>query len=188
MRSVVHASFTITRHWKASPARVFAAFADEKQKDKWFAGPGSWTMVERSFDFREGGVETLTGKWNTGRVTRFHCVYRDIVPPIHVATTYERGPDGAYPGGRVYSRADNPSYDQAEALIASLEGAAAAMLFASGQAHFELDGFREGRIPYPNFRLETTDGSVPNGQSRPAAVRSISRSLPGAPRLIEPLQ
>jgi len=60
--------------------------------------------------------------------------YRDIVPPIHVATTYERGTDGAYPGGRVYSRADNPSYDQAEALLASLEGAAAAMLFASGQA------------------------------------------------------
>ena len=60
--------------------------------------------------------------------------YRDIVPPIHVSTTYERGADGAYPGGRVYSRADNPSYDRAEALIASLEGAAAAMLFASGQA------------------------------------------------------
>jgi len=60
--------------------------------------------------------------------------YREIVPPIHVATTYERGTDGAYPGGRVYSRADNPGYDQAEALIASLEGAAAAMLFSSGQA------------------------------------------------------
>src|SRR6266404_4809063 len=60
--------------------------------------------------------------------------YRDIVPPIYVSTTYERGADGAYPGGRVYSRADNPGYDQAEALIASLEGAAAAMLFASGQA------------------------------------------------------
>ena len=60
--------------------------------------------------------------------------YRDIVPPIHVATTYERGADGSYPGGRTYSRADNPSYDQVEALIASLERAAAAMLFASGQA------------------------------------------------------
>ena len=34
--------------------------------------------------------------------------YRDIVPPIYVSTTYERGADGAYPGGRVYSRADNP--------------------------------------------------------------------------------
>jgi cystathionine gamma-synthase len=60
--------------------------------------------------------------------------YRDIVPPIHVATTYERGADLAFPGGRVYSRADNPSYDQAEALLASLEGAASALLFASGQA------------------------------------------------------
>jgi cystathionine gamma-synthase len=60
--------------------------------------------------------------------------YKEIVPPIHVATTYERGADGSYPGGRIYSRADNPSYDQAEALIASLEGAASAMVFASGQA------------------------------------------------------
>src|SRR5690242_6898777 len=60
--------------------------------------------------------------------------YRDIIPPIHVATTYERGADGAYPGGRVYGRADNPSYDAPEALIASLEGAAAALLFSSGQA------------------------------------------------------
>ena len=65
---------------------------------------------------------------------RVSIPYRDIVPPIHVATTYERGADGTYPGGRIYSRADNPSYDQAEALIASLEGAAGALLFASGQA------------------------------------------------------
>src|SRR5437868_2810518 len=74
--------------------------------------------------------ETLAAQ-GMGRVA---TPYRDIVPPIYVSTTYERGADGAYPGGRVYSRADNPSYDQAEALIASLEGAAAAMLFASGQA------------------------------------------------------
>jgi cystathionine gamma-synthase len=60
--------------------------------------------------------------------------YRDIVPPIHVSTTYERGEDLKYPGGRVYARADNPSYDQAEALIAALENAHAALLFASGQA------------------------------------------------------
>ncbi len=60
--------------------------------------------------------------------------YRDIVPPLYLSTTYERGADGAFPGGRVYSRADNPSYDQVEALIAALEGAAAALLFASGQA------------------------------------------------------
>ena len=58
-RSVVHASFTITRRWKASPARVFAAFADEKQKDKWFAGLGSWTKVERSFDGDRGEMRAF---------------------------------------------------------------------------------------------------------------------------------
>ena len=60
--------------------------------------------------------------------------YRDVVPPIYVSTTYERGSDGSFPGGRIYSRADNPSYDRAESLIATLEGAAAALLFSSGQA------------------------------------------------------
>jgi cystathionine gamma-synthase len=74
--------------------------------------------------------ETLAAQ-GLGRVAE---PYRDIVPPIYVSTTYERGADGAYPGGRVYSRADNPGYDTAEALIASMEGAAGAMLFASGQA------------------------------------------------------
>ena len=74
--------------------------------------------------------ETLAAQ-GMGRVAE---PYRDIVPPLYVSTTYERGADGEFPGGRVYSRADNPTYDQAEALIAALEGAAAALLFASGQA------------------------------------------------------
>ncbi|HXS05399.1 MAG TPA: SRPBCC family protein [Rhizomicrobium sp.] len=80
-RSIVHASFTITKVYDAAPARVFQAFADEKAKDKWFSGPGQWTLVSRSFDFREGGIETLAGRWESGMVTRFECVYRDIVPP-----------------------------------------------------------------------------------------------------------
>ncbi len=74
--------------------------------------------------------ETLAAQ-GLGRVTE---TYREIVPPIHMATTYERAADGSYPGGRVYSRADNPGYDQAEALVAALEHARAAMLFSSGQA------------------------------------------------------
>ena len=75
-------------------------------------------------------TETLAAQ-GMGRVA---APYRDIVPPIYVSTTYERGADGTFPGGRGYSRADNPSYDQAEALIASLEGAAATALFGSGEA------------------------------------------------------
>jgi cystathionine gamma-synthase len=57
-----------------------------------------------------------------------------VVPPIHLSTTYLRDPDNLYRSGRGYGRADNPSYDQPEALLARLEGAAAALTFASGMA------------------------------------------------------
>jgi cystathionine gamma-synthase len=65
---------------------------------------------------------------------RIHEPYGEVVPPIHMATTYERAADGSYPHGRVYSRDANPSYDQAEALLAELEGGPQALLFASGMA------------------------------------------------------
>jgi len=59
---------------------------------------------------------------------------RAITPPIHVSSTYLRDPDNQYRSGRVYARADNPAFDQAEALIATLENGAQAALFASGMA------------------------------------------------------
>lgn len=87
-RSVTHASFTITRHWKASPARVFAAFADQKKKDAWFGGGSDWTPVSRSFDFREGGKESAAGRWKTGMVSRFDCIYLDIVENERIIYSY----------------------------------------------------------------------------------------------------
>ena len=59
---------------------------------------------------------------------------RAVIPPIHVSSTYLRDVDNQYRTGRIYARADNPAYDQAEALLARLEGGAQAMLFASGMA------------------------------------------------------
>jgi cystathionine gamma-synthase len=59
---------------------------------------------------------------------------RAITPPIHVSSTFIRDPDNQYRSGRGYARADNPSYDQAEAVIAHLERGEAAALFASGMA------------------------------------------------------
>ena len=60
-------------------------------------------------------------------------VTRGVVPAIHPATTYERDPVPERPR-LLYSRDDNPNYDQAEALLASLEGGADAKLFSSGMA------------------------------------------------------
>ena len=59
---------------------------------------------------------------------------RAVVPPIHPSTTYLRDPDGAYRSGRGYTRADNPTYDTPEDLLATLEGGESCLLFASGMA------------------------------------------------------
>ncbi len=61
-------------------------------------------------------------------------VSRALVPPIHPSTTYERDPDGTYQSGLAYTRADNPTYEHAERLLATLEGGAGCILFASGSA------------------------------------------------------
>src|SRR5579863_4008734 len=58
-----------------------------------------------------------------------------LAPVITPATNYERQPDGSYRQDRVYTRADNPTYELAEGLLAALEGAdCACALFASGMA------------------------------------------------------
>ena len=59
---------------------------------------------------------------------------RAISPPIHASTTFIRDADNQYRSGRAYARADNPAFDQAEQLIARLEGGAQGALFASGMA------------------------------------------------------
>ncbi|MFL5562251.1 MAG: trans-sulfuration enzyme family protein [Gemmatimonadaceae bacterium] len=57
-----------------------------------------------------------------------------VTPPIHLSTTFERGPDGSLPHGFVYSRYANPNRDALERALAALEGGSAAAAFASGQA------------------------------------------------------
>lgn len=94
MRSVTHASFTIIRNWKHAPERVFQAFATEEGKRKWFTGPPGFESHEKSFDFREGGRETLSGKHPNGMVTAFDCVYRDIVPNERIVYSYVMHLDG----------------------------------------------------------------------------------------------
>jgi cystathionine gamma-synthase len=57
-----------------------------------------------------------------------------VVLPIHTATTFLRDPDNQYRRGRSYGRADNPGYDQPQALLTALECGAASLLFSSGMA------------------------------------------------------
>src|SRR2546421_13038652 len=49
-----------------------------------------------------------------------------LAPVINLSTNYEQEPDGSYRQGRVYTRADNPTSEHAEHLLAALEGRALA--------------------------------------------------------------
>ncbi len=57
-----------------------------------------------------------------------------VVSPIHVATTFIRDPDNQYRNGFSYGRPDNATVREAEAIIASLEEAAGAMVLGSGMS------------------------------------------------------
>jgi len=57
-----------------------------------------------------------------------------IVPPLHMSSTFVRDEDNQYRSGRGYIRADNPSFDQAEALLTALEGGTGSLVFGSGMA------------------------------------------------------
>jgi uncharacterized protein YndB with AHSA1/START domain len=84
-----HGSFTIERTFDAPPALVYSAFATEKGKQAWFSGPNEqWSLEERSFDFRVGGRETLTGRWKSGMVSRFDAQFHDIVPDQRIIYSY----------------------------------------------------------------------------------------------------
>lgn len=60
--------------------------------------------------------------------------FNGVIPGIHPSTTYEREADNSYPNGRVYTRDQNPNYDQPEAVLAELEKGADALLFSSGMS------------------------------------------------------
>jgi uncharacterized protein YndB with AHSA1/START domain len=86
--SIVHGSFTLTRVYDAAVPRVFQAFANQEAKSKWFQGPPGWKLIKRVFDFREGGREHLSGRFDNGTVTSFDCVYHDIIENERIIYSY----------------------------------------------------------------------------------------------------
>jgi len=69
-RKTAWGGFTIERTLDASPARVFAAFADPAIKKQWFGVTEEWTPMESSLDFRVGGEEVDHGRHVSGFVSQ----------------------------------------------------------------------------------------------------------------------
>ncbi len=58
----------------------------------------------------------------------------EIIPPLHLSTTYLRDADNQYSSGLVYGRPDNPTIRHLESLMTQLEAGAESIVFASGMA------------------------------------------------------
>jgi uncharacterized protein YndB with AHSA1/START domain len=94
--SVVHSTFAIERDYAVSPAQVFAAFANQETKRRWFMeGKGS-EVLESMMDFRVGGRESTrflfqggpAGAPPKGTEIRNDTTYQDIVPERRIVFAY----------------------------------------------------------------------------------------------------
>lgn len=57
-----------------------------------------------------------------------------VIQPLTLSTTFERGPQGDYPSGYMYSRSENPNRNALENVLAQLENGVDTCAFSSGNA------------------------------------------------------
>ncbi len=91
-RSATHATFVIERDYDASPARVFAAWADQDAKSRWF-GPRDGGE-QHQLDFRVGGSEHFAVDAG-GALYTYDALYEDIVTDERIVYTYNMHRDQA---------------------------------------------------------------------------------------------
>lgn len=86
-----HGSFTLTRRWKTTPTRVFAAWADMDFKALWFPNIAEgWTLIRRELDFCRGGAEILEGRFNvSGLRTLYEARFHLIEPDRRLVYSYD---------------------------------------------------------------------------------------------------
>ncbi|MGH2993971.1 MAG: SRPBCC domain-containing protein [Solirubrobacterales bacterium] len=90
-RSVRHATFTVERTYDASPARVFAAWAEPAAKARWFGDPAQG-VEDFELDFRIGGREFNRGTVE-GQAYTYEARYQDIVPDERIVYAYDMHAD-----------------------------------------------------------------------------------------------
>ena len=89
--TLVHSTFHLERHYPKPPKAVFAAFANQDKKRKWYAQGERNEVQKFELDFRVGGTETLVYKLKPGTPVAGMTItnagrYQDIVPEQRIVT------------------------------------------------------------------------------------------------------
>ena len=77
-RNTFFGAFTLERVFNASPARVFAAYADRDTKQRWMGCDHVASPVIERLEMRPGGVEISRGPGDDGEHL-FEGIYHDVV-------------------------------------------------------------------------------------------------------------
>ena len=109
--SQTHATFVLEREYPVPIDRVWTAFADPEIKRKWF-GSDDFVYVERTDDFRVGGVTTDNGRQGeSGPLSEYRATYTDIRPNERIVYTYDMWLDGAHASTSITTIVFEPTDD-----------------------------------------------------------------------------
>lgn len=86
--ATAHTSFVIERRFKATAARVFAAWAAPATKQRWNDCHAETGATEFSMDFRPGGFEIYRSELGDGTPLAVDKVFLDIVPNARIVFAY----------------------------------------------------------------------------------------------------
>ncbi len=78
IKKIGETALEVSRHFKASPERVFDAHTDAEILSKWLLGPEGWSMPECSSDARPGGKLRYTWVDESGNGFSLNGTY-DVV-------------------------------------------------------------------------------------------------------------
>lgn len=95
---------TLSRHYDAPRALVFAAWTEPERMKQWW-GPAGWTIPWSEADLRPGGVFRYAMRSPDGDEHVVEGRIAEIDPPRLYATLSELGGDGNHPPVRVVTTA-----------------------------------------------------------------------------------
>ncbi|AWC22573.1 hypothetical protein CO731_02037 [Aminobacter sp. MSH1] len=87
-------TFSSDRVYPVSPAELFSAFSQADRKRRWFVEGEGWQIDEFVVDFRPGGSERSSFRFEGGASFSNDTTYLDIVPDRRIVFAYAMATEG----------------------------------------------------------------------------------------------